>query len=303
MHTLVSFCRKFINIKAFIIGAFALIVTARPALRGFFDGGLAVNDRQILMGSSGDSYTSSEFNTSGVQPSLSQPFGNPSVGTSPDDLLGNPQTTAQTTANGPIWPMHLSVVYNTTTTLLYDFAVSGASIPDGYTIEILNEYEPQYASQFGQGSAQWNGNNSIFASWISINDINWCSSLFSSAPSNFSACLPPRLDMYFDLMASLYDSGARNYFFVNMPPLSRAPMVTQNGQDIIDNYREGVSLFNEKLFPEYVQTFTSTYNDVRTVIYDAFSLFSEILDNPTGYGFKDNSSYTCIGCTNGTRDF
>ena len=255
------------------------------------------------MGSSGDSYTSSEFNTSGVQPSLSQPFGNPSVGTSPDDLLGNPQITAQTTANGPIWPMYLSVVYNTTTTLLYDFAISGASIPDGYTIEILNEYEPKYASQFGQGPAQWNGNNSIFASWISINDINWCSSLFSSTPSNFSACLPPRLDMYFDLMASLYDSGARNYFFVNMPPLFRAPMVTQNGQDIIDNYREGVSLFNEKLFPEYVQTFTSTYNGVRTVIYDAFSLFSEILDNPTWYGFKDNSSYTCIGCTNGTGDF
>jgi hypothetical protein len=135
--------------------------------------------------------------------------------------------------------MYLTVIYNTTATLLYDFAISGASIPDGFTVEILNEYEPQYASQFGQGAGQWNGDNSIFASWISINDINWCSSLFSSIPSNFSACLPPRLDMYFDLMTSLYDSGARNFFFVNMPPLFRAPMVTQNGQAIIDNYREG----------------------------------------------------------------
>lgn len=252
---------------------------------------------------SGDSYTSSEFNTSGVQPSLSQPFGNPPVGTSSDDLLSDPQIFAQTTANGPNWPMYLSVIYNTTATLLYDFAISGASIPDGFTVEILNEYEPQYASQFGQGPGQWNSDNSIFASWISINDINWCSSLFSSLPSNFSSCLPPRLDMYFDLMDGLYDTGARNYFFVNMPPLFRAPMVTENGEAIIENYKEGVTLFNEHLFPEYVEIFTSTHNGVNTVIYDAFSLFNEILDNPAWYGFKDNSSYTCIGCTNGTGDF
>lgn len=252
---------------------------------------------------SGDSYTSSEFDTSGVQPSLSQPFGNPSVGTSPDDLLGNPQITAQTTANGANWPMYLTVVYNNTATLLYDFAISGASIPDGFTVEILNEYEPQYSSMFGPGSGEWNSGNSIFASWISINDINWCSSLFSSVPSNFSACLPPRMDMYFDLMDSLYDTGARNYLFINMPPLFRAPMVTENGKAIIDNYIEGVTLFNEHLFPEYVETFTATHNGVKTVIYDAYSLFSEILDHPTWYGFKDNSSYTCIGCTNGTGDF
>jgi phospholipase/lecithinase/hemolysin len=254
----------------------------------------------------GDSYTDSGFNISGPQPSPSQPFGNPSVGTSPDDLLGNRDITNKTSANGPLWTQYLTVIYNTTTTLLYDFAISGSSIPDGFSSQILNEYEPQYASQFSSNLTSygsWNANNSIFASWIGINDINWCSALFSSTPSDFSTCLPPRLDMYFSLMTSLYNTGARNFFFVNLPPLFRAPMVTQHGADIIENYRQGVTLFNSQLLPAYVANFTASHEGVRSIVYDAYSLFSEILDRPHWYGFKDNTSYTCIGCTNGTGDF
>ena len=48
----------------------------------------------------------------------------------------------------------------------------------------------------------------------------------------FSECLPPRLDAYFALMDNLYITGARNFFFVNMPPLQRAPMVFEKGQAI-----------------------------------------------------------------------
>ena len=200
--------------------------------------------------------------------------------------------------------MYLSVTYNTTTTLLYDFAISGASIPDGFSSEIEDAFEPQYSSKFGgSGVNRWNAGNSIFASWIGINDINWCSSLFSSTPSDFATCLPPRLDQYFALMTSLYDAGARNFFFVNMPPLFRAPMVTQNGQAIINNYKKGVNMFNDNFLPAYVQNFTESHAGTKTVIYDAFSLFSKILDHSEWYGFKDNTSYTCIGCTNGTGDF
>jgi hypothetical protein len=70
-------------------------------------------------------------------------------------------------------------------TLSHDFAISGALIPDGFSYQVLNLYEPHYASLHSHGSSngkyvttnagdglRWNGNNSIFASWIGINDIN-----------------------------------------------------------------------------------------------------------------------------------
>ena len=202
-------------------------------------------------------------------------------------------------------------------TLSYDFAISGASIPDGFSSQVLNLYEPHYASLHSNGSSNgkrvttsagdglsWTGNNSIFASWIGINDINWCSLLFSPTPSvSFRACLTPRMDEYFILMDNLYNTGARNFFFVNMPPLQRAPMVTENGHAIVENYAEGVALFNKHLLPRYVSNFTATHEGVRTIIYNAHTFFSEILDHPQWYGFRNNYCYSCIGCYNVTGCF
>jgi len=223
------------------------------------------------------------------------------VGTSPDDLLDNPLIANTSTSNGPNWVEFLTAKFNTTTTLTYDFAISGASIPDGFTDQILNIYEPKYSSLY---DSSWTGNTSIFASFVGINDINWCSLLFTRTPDvPFSECLPPRLDEYFFLMDNLYETGARNFFFVNIPPLQRAPMVFEtNNQTIVDNYIEGVALYNE-LLPTYVQNFTSGHEGVRSIIYDSHSLFNEILDHPRKYGFKDNTCYSCIGCRNVTGCF
>lgn len=111
------------------------------------------------------------------------------------------------------------------------------------------------------------------------------------------------MDMYFDLMDGVYNTGARNFIFLNMPPLQRAPMVFQNGNATVSNYANAVSYFNNDLLPDYVQNFTSTHSGVKTVIYDAHTLFSEILDHPQWYGFRDSTCYACIGCTNGTGCF
>ncbi|KAF2164492.1 carbohydrate esterase family 16 protein [Zasmidium cellare ATCC 36951] len=275
----------------------------------------------------GDSYSSSGFNETSPAPSISQPLGFPPLGTSPDDLLGNPLIANQTSSNGPNWVEFLTARWNTTTTLTYDFAISGASIPDGYTDQALNIYEPKYSSlyagDYGNTSSQipisnqsssgsggetlgmtWTSNTSIFASWVGINDINWCSLLFTTTPDvPFSECLPPRLDAYFNLMDNLYITGARNFFFINLPPLQRAPMVFEKGQKIIDNYAQGVALWNQNLFPAYVRNFTAQHPGSRAVVYDAHSAFSTILDHPRYYGFRDSTCYSCIGCRNVTGCF
>ncbi|MCJ1447391.1 MAG: hypothetical protein MMC23_007902 [Stictis urceolatum] len=228
----------------------------------------------------GDSYTSNGFNISGRQPSVAYPLGNPDIG-------------SHTSANGPVWFEYLTTSFNTTITLGYDFGISGVSIPDGFTQEILFEFEPQYSSQYGK---TWNGDNSIFASWIGINDINWQSLLFSGNGSDYNATFPPRMDRYFSLMDNLYNTGARRFFFINMPPLNRAPMVTSHSQEIIDNYAEGVALFNDVLLPGYVDRFSSNHSGVKTAIYNAHALFTAVLDEPHMYGYKDDSCFSQTGC-------
>lgn len=42
---------------------------------------------------------------------------------------------------------------------------------------------------------------------------------------------------------------------------------------------------------------SSTYSDVKTFLWDSNAAFSAVLDDPTAYGFVDNSSY------GGTGDF
>lgn len=70
------------------------------------------------------------------------------------------------------------------------------------------------------------------------------------------------MNLYFDLMDNLYNTGARNFFFVNTPPLDRAPMITNHTQDIVDNFAQGVKLFNEVYLPEYVDSFTTSHAEV-----------------------------------------
>lgn len=229
----------------------------------------------------------------------------------------------QSTSNGPNWVEYLTTNYNNTVTLTYDFAISGASIPDGYSVEVLNIYQPRFASLFANSSSKnssasvgkqvttgagsgisWNSNSSIFASWIGINDLNWCSKLFSPTPEvGFMPCMTPRMEEYFVLMDGLYNTGARNFFFVNMPPLQRAPMVFEKNKTIVDDYAEGVALFNDNLLPTYVSNFTATHPGVRSVTYDAHAFFSKVLDHPGWYGFKNNYCYSCIGCRNVTGCF
>jgi hypothetical protein len=209
---------------------------------------VTATDRLLTLNDiSGDSYTATCFDINGVQPTVKNPLGNPTPGSC-------------TSSGGLVWPEWLTLKFNTTNVLTYDFAVSGASITDSFDQQVQLTYEPKYAALHGK---QWTSRNSIFASWIGINDINWQSVLFSADhTSNFHKTFPPRMDLYFQLMGSLYNTGARNFLFINMPPLNRAPMITMHNRTVIKNFADGVAYFNQELLPTYVRNFTESYKGV-----------------------------------------
>lgn len=248
----------------------------------------------------GDSYTASGFNAESPAPNISNPFGFPPLGKYPNEPLNNTflGSVPGTSANGALWTEYLAAQFNSTVTLLYNFAVSGASIPDSFRDQIKTVYEPRYSSLYTDGTpvdVQWSSNSSIFASWIGINDINFCTPLFSPDLNvTLDECLSQRMEQYFELMSNLYDTGARNYFFINMPPIDRTPMVLNQTEPIIANYSYAVNYYNQNLLPAYATNFTMAHLGVRSIIYDSYSLFTRVLNDPHEYGFANSTCYSCI---------
>ena len=118
------------------------------------------------------------------------------------------------------------------------------------------QYEPKYTE-----NKFWNETDSIFMCWIGINDITILSLLYSN-DTNWNQTLLPRFDKYFQLMGNLYNTGARKFFLVNMPPLDRTPMIMNHTDDIVANFKDGVDVFNNVLLPRYVSWFEGNHSDV-----------------------------------------
>ena len=118
--------------------------------------------------SSGDSYTATGFNTTtGPQPNLGSP-------------LGNPPYPGYTSSNGPNWVGFLSTTYNESFILTYNFACDGATmdsrlvppyLPTVVSMkqQVQNDFLPTYGNQ--PSFTPWASDDSLFAFFIGINDI------------------------------------------------------------------------------------------------------------------------------------
>ncbi|KAK1140881.1 hypothetical protein N8T08_009754 [Aspergillus melleus] len=112
----------------------------------------------------GDSYTSTKFNTSGIQPTLDHPMGNPTLGQG-------------TSAGGINWAGYLTTVYNDTAVLNFNLAVFGAtvdnSIVDGEPIDLVDQVSRNFGDHYCsslESSPGWTSDTALFAIWIGINE-------------------------------------------------------------------------------------------------------------------------------------
>jgi phospholipase/lecithinase/hemolysin len=142
--------------------------------------------------------------------------------------------------------------------------------------------------------APWTSANSLFCIpsllsilqvviWIGINDMG-----IGYNPQR-------QLKALFEAQDSLYNAGARNFVFFNVPPTDRSPagkltilssLTTGNDSTSL---RSRINEWNTSLV-EFANKFRNSHDDVDVAIYDAAGLFNEVLDNPTKYGFKNGTS-------------
>ncbi|KAF9528018.1 hypothetical protein CPB83DRAFT_364703 [Crepidotus variabilis] len=199
----------------------------------------------------GDSYTTVGYNSKSPNPTDKNPIG-----------VNYP---GQTTSGGANWVDYTTITYNQSKLLTFDYAISGNTI-SGVQAQI-NDWLPTAGKK--PTYAPWSAKDSLFATWIGINDLN-----ANAQPA-------PSMTSLFGLMDTLYTNGARNFLFLNVPPFHRAPFAGNNAQ-----LGTRIQAWNTALVSA-AAAFQTKHSDISTFVYDSWTLFSKLLDNPSQYGFTD----------------
>ncbi|CAK4033120.1 carbohydrate esterase family 16 [Lecanosticta acicola] len=234
----------------------------------------------------GDSYTSTRFLPANAPPSESNPFGNP-------PFPGN------VSHKRPLWSDYLVTTYNESLLTAINLAWGGATVDDrlivpfidvieGLNRQVGNNYLDKYAPNApnkATSSFAWNNHDTLVVFWFGINDVQgawlW---------ENRTAVLERDLATYRENVEQVYQTGARNFLFFNIPPIERAPLTLVLTEDLQNRKRAEVLNWNEEV-AQLVRDFTKKHRDVTAFWWDAYRSYNRVLDAPCSHpetcGLKD----------------
>jgi len=211
-----------------------------------------------------------------------------------------------TSSNGPNWVEFLGGTYNVTNTTVFNLASGGATIdaalvpPFLPTVLSIVDQVTQFQEILAPKpvGAEWNSSNSLFAIWIGINDVGNSFPWTNISQPIFYETLMARLTTQIE---SLYESGARSFLFLNVPPTDRAPLQIVEGPEIVAQFKALLLDYNN-LLNATVHNFTQTHEDVQLgMVFDTRPVFNTLLDNSQTFGFVNITGF-CEAYENGTPE-
>ncbi|QIX01525.1 hypothetical protein AMS68_007042 [Peltaster fructicola] len=216
----------------------------------------------------GDSWSSTSFNFELQAPS-------------PESPIGVPGWPGETTGNGPNWVGYLTYQRNESLLLTADFAVGGGTVADlgGQDARSVRSQITRYFPTFNANYPSfWASNSTLFFIWVGINDIHGD---VDDAPTSSDAeiSFPETFKVLNGLLDDIYAAGGRNLFFINAPPLARAPLVKMSYANQTEEWKQTVIDWNENI-ANSAWSFADRHNDSSVWLFDASQLLSDIMDNP-----------------------
>jgi phospholipase/lecithinase/hemolysin len=89
----------------------------------------------------------------------------------------------------------------------------------------------------------------------------------------------------FGQVETLYESGARSFLFLTVPPTNRAPLLIEQGSTAVNTIASSIADYNAQL-KSYVTSFQKKHKDLGTVtIFDTQPIFNTYLDDAKTFGF------------------
>ncbi|KAI5478621.1 COPII-coated vesicle protein SurF4/Erv29 [Pseudohyphozyma bogoriensis] len=199
----------------------------------------------------------------------------------------------KTWCNGPNW---LDYLFRNSSALTRNFAIGGATTSNDIISSLIYKAVDSQIADFTAAfspppaSVPWTGANSLFATWIGIND---CSASF--AYTDRSIRQAEAVKKWYQLQENLYASGARNFLFLNVPPMELSPFVVRYGRGDRGGdaslLKASVDNWNT-LLQSYAYKFQQEHQDAMVMLYDTHHRFESVLEDGLSYGFK-NTTLDC----------
>ncbi|KAH9006896.1 hypothetical protein EDB86DRAFT_2793663 [Lactarius hatsudake] len=230
-----------------------------PSWRGF------INIRKLIV--FGDSFSYIGYSSRSPVPTSSSPLG--------VAFPGQP-------VNEPTLPNWLGYLvrdygHGHANMIAYDYARRGDTVTGVSRDQVSREFLPSVGRR--PGWAPWGPSDALFVTWVGAND---CRILYT----NDKAEITPIIASLFAAQDMLYAAGARNFLFIDVPPLYMSPIGPSMG-----NKGVRFSNWNDEL-GRGLSAFALRHPDATVMLFSAWDTFSRILSDPARYGFNPADRYT-----------
>ncbi|KAH8199792.1 hypothetical protein TruAng_006073 [Truncatella angustata] len=185
---------------------------------------------------------------------------------------------------------------------LWDFAFAGASVSREFlpphsktTVPLVNQ--TQQFLTYGEPALRNSGNldksKALVALWIGVNDV-FDSKTYKPAEVSYQDFWTAEIRGVFEQSVTpLYESGFKNFLFMNLPPLDRTAANQKTAY-----YKTGevypsktqVDLWGS-ILSNQTQAFGAAYPDAKAMLYDANKFLNGVMDNPKKYGISHTATY------------
>ena len=210
--------------------------------------------------------------------------------------LGNPPYPGWTASNGPNWVGYLTTKHNDSLIQTYNLAYGGATVDSALVepwqptvLSLVDQVTDLFLPNYGSASF-WKPRSTIFGIWIGINDVG--NSFWSGAEAT-EELYAQIFEVYAGLVDDLYKSGARNFVFLNVPPIQRSPLTMGQGDEAVELETDALEKFNGLV--QGLAGDVAAKKGASVWVYDTYKSFSEVLDDPTSYpateGLKDLTTF------------
>ncbi|KAH8116759.1 hypothetical protein DFH11DRAFT_1505237 [Phellopilus nigrolimitatus] len=179
--------------------------------------------------------------------------------------------------------------------LVYNYAQGGQTV-NGVRLQAEN----QFLMSAGKKPhwAPWAADDTLFATWVGINDCGY-------------RCDPTiTIERLFEIQHTLYKRGARNFMFIDLPPMLRAPLgqnpctphVFPLRQSVLSPVltvlrRAGTDPYADwnTCLHASARAFAAAHADASVFVFSAWRVFDAVLDAPEAHGFATGDSGRIAG--------
>lgn len=197
---------------------------------------------------------------------------------------------------------YLTAIQNITLVKTVNFAYGGSTIdlelihPDtpalrDFKYQINEQYMLNYVYD-NQKIMEWSPDDTLFIIWMGVNDIHNAFNGTDGKHDDTSRHFGTVFEEFAEDVNMLYDSGARNFLFLNVPPLERSPLAPRINEEW--QWKIWVSEWNANLTSLAIN-FASLHPDTTAVVFDTFSMFNDMIDEPCNFEasctFQDVSTF------------